>query len=607
MDFRELQQQRFTRAATVERTAINEKARTVEIAFSSEDPYRRYFGLEILGHEAGEVDFGFMGSGRAPFLADHDHRQQVGVIEKAWIGPDRKGRAVVRFSRSTRAEEFFQDIVDGIRTNVSVGYEVTEARLIGTDDNGVDIYRMKWRPFEASSVSVPADTTVGVGRSDNHFQENNSMNKDQNTNPQTPAPVQMSQKNNELEAERARVRSILALGEQHGFENDAAGAVKNNMTLDEFRGHILKQMSGRSRHIENFTPEFNGHRGASFPAGGSLGMSPREIGRYSILRAAEAALTGDWNRAGFEAEVHRSLQRTMGNPVGSNGKSFFLPVEVMTYQRDLTTAGDGGSLVANQLMATNFIDVLRPHSRVIEAGARKLTGLIGDCDIPRKTGGLTTYWIGEGNNLTKSDLALDQVSLVFRTVGAAIDVTRKQRLQSSLDVENLIKADGLAALGTGVDRAAIQGTGLNDQPTGIVNITGINTIDFTTAGIPTWGEVVDMETACATDNALQGALAYMLHGTINGTLKKTEKSSNTARYILEDGKLNGYRALATNQVPSGTIVFGNWSDLLIGEWGPGIEINVDNASLSLSGGLRLVFLLSVDCAVRHPESFTVGA
>lgn len=606
MDFRELQQQRFTRAATVERSAINEKARTVEIAFSSEDPYRRYFGFEILGHESGEVDFGFMGSGRAPFLADHDHRQQVGVIEKAWIGPDRKGRALVRFSKSTRAEEIFQDIVDGIRGNISVGYEVAEARLVGTDDNGVDIYRMKWRPFEASTVSVPADTTVGVGRSDNHFQENNSMNKDQNNNPQTPAPVQTNRQN-EAEAERQRVGEIMALTKHWGLPvDDAERAIRENWPEDKFRKHVISTIP-EQKPIGNFVPEFNGHRGASFPAGGSLGLSPREIGRYSILRAAEAALTGDWNRAGFEAEVHRSLQRTMGNPVGSNGKSFFLPVEVMTYQRDLTTAGDGGNLVANQLMANNFIDVLRPHSRVIEAGARKLTGLIGDCDIPRKTGGLTVYWVGEGNNLTRSDLSLDQVPLVFRTVGACIDVTRKQRLQSSLDVENLIKADGLAALGTGVDRAAIQGTGLNDQPTGIVNITGVNTVDFTTAGVPTWGEVVDMETACATDNALQGALAYMLHSTINGTLKKTEKSSNTARYILEDGKLNGYRALATNQVPSGTIVFGNWSDLLIGEWGPGIEINVDSASLSLSGGLRLVFLLSVDCAVRHPESFTVGS
>jgi len=590
----------FYRAAVV-RGKLDKKRRTVEVSFSSEEPYRRWFGWEILGHQSGEVNMEFMASGRAPVLLDHDHRQQIAVIEKAWIGADGKGRALIRFSKSAKAEEVWQDVIDGIRSNISVGYEITEMELTGEDDNGVEIFRMKWRPFEASLVSVPADTTVGVGR--NHG--NNPMEKTMK-NENITTNQQQTTNQTGVEAERARTRNILALGEQHGFTKEATEAVASGATVDQFRQVVLSKIGARgSAHIENFSPD-EMHRGASLPAGGPLGLSRREIGRYSILRAAEAALTGDWNRAGFEAEVHRSLQRTMGNPVGSNGKSFFLPVEVMTYQRDLTTAGDGGNLVPDQLLASNFIDVLRPHSRVIEAGARKLTALIGDCDIPRKTEGLTAYWIAEGANLTKSDLSLDQVSLVFRTVGAAIDVSRKQRLQSSLDVENLIKADGLAALGTGVDRAAIQGTGLNDQPTGIVNITGVNSVAFAAAGVPTWGEIVDMETACATDNALQGALAYMLHGGINGTLKKTEKSGGTARYILEDGKLNGYRALVTNQVPSGTVIFGNWSDLLIGEWGPGIEINVDNASLSLSGGLRLVFLLSVDCAVRHPESFTVG-
>jgi phage head maturation protease len=145
------------RAAEVGR--IDKQARTVELAFSSETPVPRIYGDEILDHSASSVDLTRLRNG-APLLMDHVHGDQIGVVESARIDPDRVGRALVRFGSGARANEIFNDVADGIRRNVSVGY-----RVIDVQDDGGDSYRVtRWQPYEISVVSVPADASVGVGR-----------------------------------------------------------------------------------------------------------------------------------------------------------------------------------------------------------------------------------------------------------------------------------------------------------------------------------------------------------------------------------------------------------------------------------------------------------
>ena len=154
---------RLLRGMAFTREAINVEARTVELAFASETPYERWWGVEILDCAPKAMRLQRIKSG-APLLCDHNTRDQIGVIESVQIGADKVARAVVRFGRSARAEEWFQDVVDGIRSSVSVGYEIHSAKLVETKD-GVDTYRVDdWEPYEVSIVSVPADTSVGVGR-----------------------------------------------------------------------------------------------------------------------------------------------------------------------------------------------------------------------------------------------------------------------------------------------------------------------------------------------------------------------------------------------------------------------------------------------------------
>ncbi len=148
------------------REAIDEEARTVQLAFSSETPYARCWGNEILSHDANAIRLGRLKDG-GPLLVDHDGRDHIGVIESVQIGADRVGRAVVRFGKSERAEEVFQDVKDGIRRSVSVMYLIHKSVLVEESDQ-LDTYKVTdWEPYEISIVSMPADTTVGVGRSAN--------------------------------------------------------------------------------------------------------------------------------------------------------------------------------------------------------------------------------------------------------------------------------------------------------------------------------------------------------------------------------------------------------------------------------------------------------
>jgi len=152
----ELDKSPLTRSFSITERALNEEARTVEIAFSSETPVERDFGAEVLDHNPQSVRLDRLNGGAA-VLVDHDTSDHVGVVESARIDADGKGRAVIRFSRSARGQEIMQDVMDGIRQLVSVSYKIhkyaREAR------KGLsDLVRVTdWEPFELSIVAIPAE------------------------------------------------------------------------------------------------------------------------------------------------------------------------------------------------------------------------------------------------------------------------------------------------------------------------------------------------------------------------------------------------------------------------------------------------------------------
>lgn len=229
------------------KSCINEENRTVEVAFSSEAEVQRWYGIEVLEHSNGVVHLERLNNGGA-VLVDHDRTDQVGVIESARIDSDGVGRAVLRFGKSVRAEEIWQDVIDGIRTHISVGYDVIKYAVIEEDGKPDLIRVMEWLPKEISFVSVPADDTVGVGRSDDENlntdkkQENIMPKKDeaQRADDKKVAVV-ASTPTVDIEAiraeERARTAEITTAAEQAPFDLSAlrSEAIEKGWSPEKFR------------------------------------------------------------------------------------------------------------------------------------------------------------------------------------------------------------------------------------------------------------------------------------------------------------------------------------------------------------------------------------
>lgn len=574
------------RATALDARAIDEKKRTVSIAVSSELAVARSFGNEILVHEPSAIDMAFIASGRAPLLLDHDMEKQIGVIESVELSGDKVLRAKVRFGRSALAQEVFQDVVDGIRSNVSVGYRVNKMERSPTDK---DSYLVRsWSPLEVSVVSIPADPSVGVGRSAAALEPKPTVE------PSIKKEVEMTDQVNldavRAEAAEAAARNaaaIIDLGVRHNKRDLADAAIKSGKSIEQFRGELL-EVIGNDKPLEN----------------SDIGLTKKEVRNFSIVRAI-AAMSNPGDRrlreaAAFEFEASEAAAQRYGR----SAQGIMIPVDVlgMWKQRDLNTSDDN-EIVATNLLAGDFIDVLRNSASVMAAGARMLPGLVGNVAIPKKTAASSGGWIStEGGAASESEPTFGTVSLTPKTVGAFTDMTRQLILQSTPSVEALVRDDLTQALALAIDKGALEGSGSSGQPTGILNTSGVNKPTSFAAAVPTFAEMVALETAVAEDNALMGNLAYITDAATYGGLKTKAKDAGSGLFVIENGQANGYNVIRSQQCTAGNVYFGNFSDLLIGMWA-GLDLTVDPYTSSNTGTVRVVALQTVDVAVRHAVSF----
>jgi HK97 family phage major capsid protein len=577
------------RAMEMEAKTIDEDTRRVRIAISSEEPVSRSFGMEVLEHSEEAINLSFLASGRAPLLLDHDPEKQIGVIESVDLDSSaRRLRATVRFGKGALAKEAFDDVMDGIRANISVGYAINKL-----ERKDKDTYVAKsWMPMEASLVSIPADVTVGVGRSSEPSPKP-VIKTDFKENPMSDQNFDIAAV--EAEARKAAQRNaaqIVELGAKHGRSDLAQKAISEGRSIEEFRGELL-DVIGSTRALEEK----------------EIGMSKREVKRFSLLRAIHALANPTDRRAQEAAAFEFECSQAAAKAYGRTAQGILLPAEVLrNWKRDLNSS-DEAALFTDDFRGGDFIDALRNASSVMQAGATMLSGLSGDVKIPKKTGVASTGWISsEGGAASESEMTVGSVSMTPKTLGAFTDITRQLMIQSSLDVEALVRDDLAQSIALAIDLGALAGSGSSGQPTGIKNTGGINVVDFGAAPdlIPTYAQVVELETKVREDNALGNGGAYIANATMYGALKSVEKAANTAQFVVEPGgTMNGYRTIVSNQVASGDLYFGDFSQLLVGMFG-GLDIVVDPYTASTSGTVRVVALQSCDVAVRHATAFCIG-
>lgn len=598
---RELQGKPLHRSMAVDLSTLNQEDRTVEIAASSEYPVQRWFGMEILDHSEGAVDLARLNAG-APLLDMHDRWAQIGVVEEAWLDTDRKLRCRVRYSRSQAAEEVWQDVIDAIRVNVSIGYNPLEMTLERTEGD-TKFYRItRWEPYEVSSVSIPADPTVGVGRSlpeETNITVRGPEMTVATTTTGTPDAAAI------LAGERQRAADIKSLCDKHDKGDLLGRAIAEGLSVDQVRALIL---DGIPPIALGAGPE--GQRSSDLPSfkvdvsARNLGLTEKEVQEYSLMRALNAAASGDWAKAGFE----RAVSMAIADASGKEARGIYVPHDLLAARAAgmSKTAGAGAELVASELRVDQFVDMVRNKAVMGLLGARILGGLQGDVDIPKKVAGANFSWVAENGDAPLSKMDLTTLHLKPKTIAGGIPVSRRLRKQSAMSIEQLIVSELVNGVAVAIDLGMLYGTGANDQPLGLFNQTGIPGISYTASGI-TFAELVAMETKLASFNADSGALKYLTGTGQRGYAKtaKQDPAGADSRRLWENNEVNGHGAVASNQVNADTWAFGDWSQAVIAMWGA-LDLKPDPYALAGSDGLVVRVFQDVDAGVRNVSSFCIA-
>jgi HK97 family phage major capsid protein len=402
--------------------------------------------------------------------------------------------------------------------------------------------------------------------------------------------------------------------------------IEDGSTIDDARAAVLDKLE---RHQPEPQP-------IAQPIG-ALGLSNKERKSYSLLRAVDAFLNKDWKKAGLELECSREIAKLTGRePTG-----FFFPMNDITVapesvsrasramgRRDPYQVGynpAAGFTVETMLDAANFIEVLRNKALLFQMGCKMLNNIQGNLDIPRRTGTSTAYWVSEGQGPTESRGVFDTIQFRPKTLGALSSLTRLMMMQSSLDIEMLVRDDLAQVIALEIDRAIIDGSGVGDEPRGILNTPGIGSEAMGTDGaaLTNIDPLIDLETDVAVANADFGNLYYLTNPKVVGRLKKLKSTTN--EYLWNGyeapvaagvpGEINGYPVGRTNQVPSNkakgngtnlsSIIFGNFSDVYVCNWGVlDILPNLYGVGYT-AGNIEIRALQTMDIQLGRAQSFSV--
>lgn len=619
---------RFTREVSFDRKAPPE-ATTFPASLSSATPVKRWAGDEILAHSPGAVDLTRAVDG-LPLLMNHDPDKPVGLVENVRLQGARL-RGDLRFFDTAAGQDARTMVQQGLR-GISIAYSHADDAVRRLDGDAYLITR--WTLLEASIAPVAADPTVGVNRSlpsarniqimeNQEFSSNggNSLSRSQRRNQNDRA----EDSRQAVEMEGMRVEEILAMSRAFNLSRaDRERLVNGGYSISEARAEVLGMQQARSAGAR---PAVDMSREEA----STIGMG-REARDFSFCRAIAAASSGDWKNAGLERAASEAVAKRMGKDTAG----VYVPLDVLASGSRAgeylsTGAYAGASLVATNLLAGNFIEMLRNRAMVVELGATFLSGLVGNVDVPRQTVGATTTWVDETTDITETSGSFDKVSLKAKTVGTYSMISRNMLLQSTPDIEMLVRNDFVQIIALALDKAAISGSGSGAEPKGILHQDGIGSVVGGTNGAAlTFDLLTDMVTQLQLGNGDTGSPAFLMNPKAVGFLSKIKTTSGA--YVWARGsdtagpvanrmdRWNGYRVAATNQVRSnltkGTqdgsgptkflteIILGNFEDVLIGEWGV-LEIlpNPYDSAAYKQGAVLMRVLQTCDIGIRRPASF----
>lgn len=556
---------------------ISEEERTFEFSCSSEAPYNRYGYVEILSHEPGAIKLDRLNDGAA-LLFNHNWDELIGVITKTMIDAEQKKlRVTVKLSQNEDGREALQDIKDGILTKVSIGYVPLSYEEEGKNEDGLPIYRVtEWEPYEVSLVTVPADTTVGIGKSaepepkqDLTIIQERRIAMTENT-PNIDPALQ----------ERTRVSAILSLGKT--YKADVAQFISDGTPVET----VIRSLSEAIK-VEpvQFITEPD--------------LTPKEKRKYSFKAIYDDIVSNGRHEAGLEREISRELERVYEK----KAKGILVPYSIFTRGMTAGGAGTGAELVGTNHYGNEFIPILRNKMVTVDAGIEVWPGLTDNAEIPKQTGSATLAWGTEVATISATTPTTSQVDLSPKRSAALVEVSRTLLVQGNPNVDSMIQNDLLNICALGWDKAVLEGTG-SPQPTGIANTSNIGS--FNGPGI-SYNDILSAISDIEVANASVQTLKWITDPTVKAVLRGRPKETGYPEFLMAaDGTIESYQALITNQMTAGTMLFGDFSQVILAMFG-GLDLLIDPFSKMEQSLVRFYVEQRVDVGVRQPGAFTYAS
>ncbi|MGD9608961.1 MAG: phage major capsid protein [Desulfovibrionaceae bacterium] len=504
----------------------------VEASLSSEYPVERVRGKEILLHNESAVD---LSRAPLPLLASHDTRElPVGIVENIKIEGG-KLRGSLRFGESQKAKEALADVKAGILRSISIGY------LVQKTERGGDSYKVtRWQPYECSLVAVPADPSVGVGRSFNT----------------QPMETKTMDKNDLLKAQKRAMEELETLATS-GSDSEAMTAKRAELEALDTRLAVLTDLEKRRAPADK-VPGIAGPAAAAPAREGEVrvlrpedkladvcrrdlidGIKPEDLSLGRVLRGL---VTGEW--AGAEAEKRAVMAEG--------------------------TSSLGGVLIPTPL-AAQVIDLARNQAVVFRAGASTVPMTANTLKMCKVTGDMSASWREENAAITASEMSFDSLSFTAKAL-AAICTISIELLEDAGNVNGLIENSIAQALALELDRAALFGSGVAPEPLGLNGVTGVQSISMGDNGAALTGYspfTLAMQKLYE-KNAVPGAFVYSprtwaaLEGLVD----------TTGQPLAAPASFASASKLVSNQIPNtltqgtasnaSSVFCGAWSNLMVG-------------------------------------------
>ena len=404
---------------------------------------------------------------------------------------------------------------------------------------------------------------------------------------------------------------------------DAAKAAKRELSADE-----ATQFDAFMDEAETLATDITRAVRAESAAAEQAGKTPainshntseaRSIGTYSMIKAVRSAMPGAAPLEGIEKEMHQEAVRE-AHAMGGSIEGVGVPAMMLTRDNSMTMPtqpADGSAILQKDVQSP--LDLLRPRTALRALGVTYLTGLQGNISIPTLNSGAVSTWAPEVGALVKSNQTFTAADMSPKRLGTEVFRSKQFLLQTAPSVNNMLQQDIINSILEEVERAAINGSGTANQPLGLLNNALVAVVAAGANGaVPTRELLIALEAAVEDNNISASTLGYLINVATKAKLRGTRLDAGSGLFVMEsNSELMGYPVQVTNLVPrnltkgttTGTLsaaAFGNWSDMLIGQWG-GLDITVDPYTVASLGQIKIVVQSYWDVLVQRPKAFAIA-